>query len=390
MSHDVLDSDEVPDPPIAYKDGQPGWDRNRPTNADQARYTKPEPADGSKPFAPYDFAAYANAILEAAGLDKKTIHWLESLDLPKKQPDYKSVKPPLEAADPFNVLVSRWRVKTHDLFEIPSLSTPGRVHRVFCGNSMDWDESRYACGHGWPPLMITEPPYPYFWQSGEPPDFTEAFKNFYGLSAYIFTPPCSIQHVANQVDQTYLKLMNILAIRSPKKTSNIRKYQDDWVAACFCVRDGGQPRKIGTNFLHEIEPGVDLPAESLKIQPWVSAAVYTKLIAQHGLKGGIVFDPFAGTGTALLAAEATGNVAYLIDNDPQAVAVILERASLLGMKPKKAHKRIIRAPAALPYITRSKRRIAVPVGPPILADGKTPRRSSREVRIRGPEDGRTD
>ena len=391
----VVSPDDLSDPAITYEDGSPGWSRDRPANPREARYTVPESVDGSKAFQEYSFQDYAKAILEAAGLDRKTFQWLASLSLPRRyKKSYRSVEPPVEQADPYNILVERWKVKPHDLFEIASLSVPGRVHRLFCGDANDWDESRYACGHGWPPLMITEPPYPYTWQKGDPPDFSEAFRNFYGLSAYIFTPPCSVHVAGNQILASRMALANMLAIRCPRLRQanhrDLRRIRDDWVAVWCCTREGGKPKRVFSNFWNEIESTVDLPQDTLKIQPWVNAAVYAQLIANHGLVGSIVFDPFAGTGTALLAAEATRNVAYLIDNNPQAVAVILERASLLGMKPKRVHKRIIRAPATLPYITRSKRRIAVPVGPPILADGQAPRRAGREIRNYRPEDRRSD
>jgi DNA modification methylase len=50
--------------------------------------------------------------------------------------------------------------------------------------------------------------------------------------------------------------------------------------------------------------------------------------------GGIVFEPFSGSGTTLVAAESTGRVGRGIELDPKYVAVALERLSGMGLDPK--------------------------------------------------------
>ena len=53
-------------------------------------------------------------------------------------------------------------------------------------------------------------------------------------------------------------------------------------------------------------------------------------------KGGLVFDPFLGSGTTAVAAEQTGRVARCCEIDPGYVAVALERLADMGLKPKLA------------------------------------------------------
>jgi DNA modification methylase len=42
-------------------------------------------------------------------------------------------------------------------------------------------------------------------------------------------------------------------------------------------------------------------------------------------RGGLVLDPFGGSGTTLIAAERTGRTAALLELDPRYVDVIVER-----------------------------------------------------------------
>jgi DNA modification methylase len=48
----------------------------------------------------------------------------------------------------------------------------------------------------------------------------------------------------------------------------------------------------------------------------------------------LVYDPFCGSGSTLLAAHQLGRVGYGVEIDPGYVAVTLERMSALGLKPE--------------------------------------------------------
>jgi DNA modification methylase len=59
-----------------------------------------------------------------------------------------------------------------------------------------------------------------------------------------------------------------------------------------------------------------------------------RLVMNSSKKGEVVYDPFCGSGTTLLACEQLGRSGIGIDLDPRYVAVTLERLSALGLKPK--------------------------------------------------------
>ena len=59
-----------------------------------------------------------------------------------------------------------------------------------------------------------------------------------------------------------------------------------------------------------------------------------RMIANSSRPGEIVYDPFCGSGSTLLAAHQLERVGYGIEIDPGYVAVTLERLCALGLKPQ--------------------------------------------------------
>ena len=60
-----------------------------------------------------------------------------------------------------------------------------------------------------------------------------------------------------------------------------------------------------------------------------------RMIANSSLPGEIIYDPFCGSGSTIVAAHQLGRVAYACEIDPGYVAVALEgRLSTLGLRPE--------------------------------------------------------
>lgn len=60
-------------------------------------------------------------------------------------------------------------------------------------------------------------------------------------------------------------------------------------------------------------------------------------IRNHGKVGDLVFEPFSGSGTTIIACEQTGRRCRAIEISPGYVAVALQRwADATGKRPKKA------------------------------------------------------
>jgi DNA modification methylase len=65
-------------------------------------------------------------------------------------------------------------------------------------------------------------------------------------------------------------------------------------------------------------------------------ALIARMIANSSRPGEVVYDPFAGSGSTILAAHQLGRIGYGCEIDPGYVAVALERLAMLGLTPKLA------------------------------------------------------
>jgi DNA modification methylase len=61
-----------------------------------------------------------------------------------------------------------------------------------------------------------------------------------------------------------------------------------------------------------------------------------RMVANRSRPGEVVYDPFAGSGSAILAAHQLGRIGYGCEIDPGYVAVTLERLTILGLTPELA------------------------------------------------------
>jgi DNA modification methylase len=59
-----------------------------------------------------------------------------------------------------------------------------------------------------------------------------------------------------------------------------------------------------------------------------------RMIANSSKPGELVYDPYCGSGSSIVAAHQLGRIGYGCELDPAYLAVTLERLSLLGLKPK--------------------------------------------------------
>jgi DNA modification methylase len=59
-----------------------------------------------------------------------------------------------------------------------------------------------------------------------------------------------------------------------------------------------------------------------------------RMIANSSRISELIYDPFVGSGSSIIAAHQLGRIGYGCEIDPGYVAVTLERLSILGLKPE--------------------------------------------------------
>jgi DNA modification methylase len=79
---------------------------------------------------------------------------------------------------------------------------------------------------------------------------------------------------------------------------------------------------------------VDKPQASELHPTQKPVELIARMIANSSRTGELIYDPFCGSGSTILAAHQLGRIGYGCDIDPGYVAVTLERLSALGLKPE--------------------------------------------------------
>jgi DNA modification methylase len=79
---------------------------------------------------------------------------------------------------------------------------------------------------------------------------------------------------------------------------------------------------------------VDRPVASPFHSTTKPVALIARMITNSSRPGELVYDPFVGSGSTLLAAHQLGRICYGVEISPDFVAVTLERLSALGLKPE--------------------------------------------------------
>ena len=79
---------------------------------------------------------------------------------------------------------------------------------------------------------------------------------------------------------------------------------------------------------------IDRPTSSPDHPTCKPVELIARMIANSSLPGELIYDPFCGSGSTIVAAHQLGRIGYGCEIDPGYVAVELERLSLLGLKPE--------------------------------------------------------
>ena len=95
------------------------------------------------------------------------------------------------------------------------------------------------------------------------------------------------------------------------------------------IKDLRDDTKNPTTVIHEDKPQASKEHPTMK-----PLRLLGKLIRNSSRQGDIVFDPFGGSGSTLMAAEQIGRTCYMVEKDPCYCEVILKRyAALTGTAP---------------------------------------------------------
>lgn len=243
-------------------------------------------------------------------------------------------------------------------------TTPGDLwllgsHRVLCGDSTSAEAvSRLLAGQKQPFLMVTDPPYGVeydpSWRveydgggrhalgkvaNDDQVDWSAAYAHFPGDVAYVWHAGIHAGEVGAGLSRVGFQIRAQIIWSKQHFAMSRGHYHWQHEPAWYAVRSGRKSNWRGDRTqstvwnVANLNPhggnrdeaqtghGTQKPVELMR-----------RPILNHTARGEAIYDPFLGSGSTLVAAEATGRTCFGLDIDPKYVDVIVERwQTLSGM-----------------------------------------------------------
>jgi len=250
-----------------------------------------------------------------------------------------------EAVDDAVVKNDSPRSRLGDLYELGG-------HRLICGDATDADTVARLIGDEKPMLMVTDPPYGVEYdpewrevagkgtravgkvQNDMRIDWSEAYSLFPGDIMYVWHASWFTDIVAVSVKKCDFELVShIIWVKQHFALSRSDyhwKHEPCW----YAVRNGAKHqwrggRKQSTVWeianLNCFGKSSDFSDERTEHSTQKPVECMAKPICNHLKKGEIVYDPFLGSGTTLIAADLNGRRCFGVEIDPGYCDVIVDR-----------------------------------------------------------------
>jgi DNA modification methylase len=274
---------------------------------------------------------------------------------------------PLPHIDQAERLKSKWGTEHGQLWEIPSTSVHGLVHRLLCGDAADKVALAYLMGDRLAAVVMTDPPYGIDHQrhrsgkrsrakKGDAQSESEHYDLIGGDALtgeayrdFLFNAFTALRnHVANDAAwYVWHASNNRELVRLALASAGVREHQE----ICW-VKDNFYMGRQDYHWRHESaiygwgdkhqfygernqSTVWEVHRDRKLLHPTIKPmALYMKACRNNTRHGEIIVDTFAGTGPAILAAERTGRVGYCMELAPKYVAVILQRCREMGLEPE--------------------------------------------------------
>jgi DNA modification methylase len=271
---------------------------------------------------------------------------------------------PEPRTDKADEMRAAWKTERGQLWEIPSAATPGKSHRILCGDSAspaDVDRlfavqtnsvARAA------DLMATDPPYgvAYGVESGASGDKYAAIANdendgprlqaflesvFHAAAAhlrpdaawYLWHAQLTQGHFAAAAAAAAVSIHRQIIWVKPSLVLGHGDYHWRHELCFYGWRAGHRARWFGDRSQTTIW---EIGRENDGVHPTQKPVeIFRRPMLFNTLPGELCYEPFAGSGTQLCAAEMTGRLCYAMELDPRYVAVALQRLRDMGLEPRK-------------------------------------------------------
>jgi len=231
-------------------------------------------------------------------------------------------------------------------------------HRIVCGDSTSEATVAAALAGARPPLMVTDPPYGVEydatwrvaagvnkpWQkraegkvaNDERADWTPVWQNFPGAIAYVWHGGLHASEVAASLQVAGFLVRSQIIWAKQALVIGRGHYHWQHEPCWYAVRKGKDARWCGDRSqctlwevpnTHPTQGDADDMRTPHSTQKPVE--VMRRPILNHLRRGEIVFDPFLGSGSTLIAAESCGRRCYGIEIECEYVDLVIARFQAL-------------------------------------------------------------
>lgn len=275
---------------------------------------------------------------------------LESEEVPPEETD---AEPQTNRADE---LREEWGVEPGQMWRLPS-RTEGQEHRLICGDCTDEAVAEQVLGSESPIVVFTDPPYGVsvgkknvmlnsFQKAGRnltdivgddlpPSELKEMLLPAFRIVKDKMADDCSVFVTAPQggdlgsmmmmMDEAGLCVRHVLNWVKNSQTFSMGRLDYDYKHEPILFTWGKKHRKNkGLGFGNSCWE-IDKPRSSAEHPTMKPPELYEQAYNNHSNVGEVVYEPFSGSGTAVIAAENLSRQCRAVEISPAYVAVALQR-----------------------------------------------------------------
>ena len=247
-----------------------------------------------------------------------------------------------------------------DVPEVPEESTTRTgdlwvmgEHRLLCGDSTDPEDAQLVLGGRKPFIMVTDPPYGVGYspewrdatvnsagskgrhgevENDDRCDWRVAYAHFDGDVAYVWHDAKACGVVADGLTASEFDVRAQIIWSKQKLAISRGAYHWQHEPCWYAVRRGRTARWCGDRKQSTIWQIANLnrvqaDGENARTVHGTQKPVecMRRPMLNHGARGDIVYEPFCGSGSTIIAAQTSGRICRAIDIDPRYVDVAVMR-----------------------------------------------------------------
>lgn len=242
---------------------------------------------------------------------------------------------------------------------------PGQIfilgdHRLMCGSSTSEVDVRRLLDGATPVLMVTDPPYGIEYDpewreralgtsvkskgrvtNDDQVDWSDAYRLFPGATAYVWHADRFAAEVAISLANEGFEVRSQIIWAKPSLSISRGHYHGQHEPCWYAVRRGKTANWHGDrkqSTLWQVargKTGEDAPGEDSKAAHSTQKPVelYRRAYSNSSAPGEGVYEPFSGSGTAIIAAEILGRRCFAMELEPRYVQQAISRwEKLTGRK----------------------------------------------------------